>query len=148
MHIRLPLPASLRLAGPGLVLGAGALTLVTPLAWPWRAAVAALTLAVGGLLWRRYLRTRPVVVSGATDGVLRCVRADGRKFDVVTVHTGVVLPWLLSAELVGDEGRAALFVPGATLAAASHRQLRRALLGFQPGDTRHSPPQSEGGRGT
>jgi hypothetical protein len=141
--IPIPLGRSMRLGGPAFVLGVGALVLSCQFYWAWRLVAVSAVLAIGTLLWIRYLRRRPISMSIKPDGRIGCERADGCTFEVVRVLPGVVRPWLLSSRLLGGEGEVCdLFVPGRSLPESAHWQLRCALTRF-----RAAKSQSENLRG-
>jgi hypothetical protein len=125
------------------------MVLATHTAWPWRLGLAILVLTAGGLLWRHYLRRRPVALHAGARDSLTVTPADGRAVAVEQVTIGVVRPWLVSARLyVADGRRLDLFVPGRSLSSAQHWRLRRALTVFRPAGNGTLTAQSAGRRGT
>ena len=131
--IPLPLGRHIRVYAAGLLLCNACLVLLCQIAWPWRLAAAAGLVLSGALLWRRYLRRRPVSLTIETGGGLWCMLADGQRLEVGRVLPGVVRPCLLCARLEGRAGEYSdLFVPGGSLTESAHWQLRRALIGFRP----------------
>jgi hypothetical protein len=133
----------MRLAGWGLVTGCSALVLTVPAAWPWRMGWSGLVLVVGGLLWRRYRRRRPLALHRLEASGLSCTLAEGGEVGVRRIRIGVLNPWLVSARLFVADGRVLdLFVPGHALTQTEHRRLRRALLAFDAADPRGDLPEA------
>ncbi|MCP5306512.1 MAG: hypothetical protein H6953_13800 [Chromatiaceae bacterium] len=143
--VKLPLTRCMQVSALALVVAGMMLALWTPIEWAWRLPLA---LAVGGLgtwSWRRHLRRRPqAIVFGRLRG-LRCQTADRHEIRIAHCQIGIVNPWLISARLDDDTGdHFDLFVPGASLPAAEHRAVRRALLSFRPSSLRDSRNESAG----
>jgi len=131
--IPLPLSRGLALSGPGLPICAGVVILFCQIAWPWRLAVVGTVILAGALFWRRYLQRRPVKLTIDAAGSLWCVLANGQRLDVARILPGVIRPCLLCSRLVGEAGeRCDLLIPGGSIPQSSHREVRRALIGFRP----------------
>lgn len=121
----------LRRLGYLVVIACVLLPLAAPLAWPWRFALAALTLLVGVASWRLFLQRCPDALIEDPDGRLALLTRDGRRLRVNDVERGIVRPWLVSAVLRTPGGRVNLWVPGWALPEQTHWRLRRALIGFR-----------------
>ena len=146
--IPLPLDRAVRLFGLGLPLCAAILVLFCQIAWPWRVAAAGVVVLSGALLWWRHLQRRPVSLTIETGGSLRCLLADGRSLEVVRVLPGIIRPSLLCSRLeCGGGERCDLLVPGGSLPESAHWQLRRALIGFRPGQSGYGPADDAGRSG-
>jgi hypothetical protein len=131
--IPLPLGHRSHVYAVGLLLGVVWLSLLCEIELPWRLAGAAVLLLSGVLLWRRYLRRRPVSLVAEKDGRLCCFFADGHRLEVARILPGIIRPILVSARLEGRAGEYCnLFVPGGSLPETAHWQLRRALVGLRP----------------
>ena len=130
--IALPMGGQTKFIGRAIVGASTLLVLSCPIAWPWRGMAALAILATGLLLWRSFLKRRPVGLVVAMDRGLTCLCADGRVLEITDVRPGVVRPALVCARLeAGPEGHCDLFVPGRGISRRVHWQLRRALIDFR-----------------
>lgn len=124
-----------RWGGPAVIVLALAAVLSSDTLVPWRFGCAAAVALLGTLSWWRYRRLRPLSLESAPANGMVCRRADGARFSVTAVRSGVVTASLVSARLLGaGDERADLFVPACALEADAHWRLRRLLNGFRPPD--------------
>jgi hypothetical protein len=97
----------------------------------WRVVLAAATLLLGVLSYRRYRHRRPLAVETTSTGSLVFRLADSRRAIVSTIRIGIVSPLLLTARCRFTDGTSGdLFVPGGTLSRDEHWALRRAVIAF------------------
>lgn len=146
--IPLPLTRCVRLIAAGSIVATALMVVLGPYTWAARLTVAGAVLLVGVSSWHTYTRRRPVRLKIADDRSLSVELADGSIRTVRSVRPGVVAPVLISARLVLDEGETDLLVPGRSLDAHAHWQLRRALLAFRPAAPGVAQVSSTGRRGT
>jgi hypothetical protein len=104
---------------------------LSPVDPPWRVVLAAATLSLGVLSYRRYRQRRPLAVETMSDGSLVFRFADSQQAIVSAIRIGVVSPLLLSGRCRFTDGTSVdLFVPAGTLSRGEHWALRRAVVAF------------------
>lgn len=147
--IELPLAPCVRRIGLALILTCCLVIVATPIAAPWRIVAVVGSLAIGGLLWRRYRRYRPTSLCIDAKHRLRCGLESGDHIQVRQLHLGVIHPLLVSAHLEGEDGtRSDLFAPACMLSDDDHWRLRRALIDWRPDPSEGDGRQDSAGRGT
>jgi hypothetical protein len=114
-----------------LTLAFAAAVALSPVNPPWRVVLAAATLLLGVMSYRRYRQRRPLAVETTSDGSLVFRFADSQRAIVSTIRIGIVSPLLLSARCRFTDGASGdLFVPAGTLSRDEHWALRRAVVAF------------------
>lgn len=152
MTINLPLSLWERLSGPFVILCAAGLPLLIPAEPLWVLSSVMTIAIIGTAFWLQYLRVRPLSLTVKSGGRLVCELEDGGQLEVIRVLQGYVNPFCVSARLTTKDGcHRNLLLFGDAVTSESHRQVRRALLGFRSpkndGNTL-STSQSFGRRGT
>jgi hypothetical protein len=131
MQIDINPSKGLRRLGYLVVLACTLLPLLSPLTLPWGILLALSVLIIGVGSWHRFLQRCPEALIVGPEGRLALLTREGQRFPVTGVDRGIVRPWLVSAVLRTAASRVELFVPGWALPPQTHRQLRRALIGFR-----------------
>jgi hypothetical protein len=104
---------------------------LSPVDPPWRLLLAASTLLLGVLSYRRYRHRRPLAVETTSAGSLEFRLADSQRATVSAIRLGIVSPLLLTARCRFTDGTSGdLFVPAGILSRDEHWALRRAVVAF------------------